>query len=115
MNKVNILCIFDGFGVFLAKIESASGLINPDQIKMNFKFNPISPGLYKNLLAPGGAIRTPLPKNPGKCPMGLKLGRVPQGRLNITFKPKKSQPGPPPGANRVNVRYQYIGLHKGLM
>ena len=34
----------------------------------------------------------PLPKIPGKCPLGLKLGRVPQGGLNITLKPKKSQP-----------------------
>ena len=25
---------------------------------------------------------------PGKCPLGLKLSRVPQGGLNITFKPK---------------------------
>ena len=44
--------------------------------------HPISPGLC------GGD----LPKIPGKCPMGLKLGRVPQRGLNITFKPKKSQP-----------------------
>ena len=57
--------------------------------------NPISPGLYKNLLAP-------LPKIPGKCPMGLKLGRVPQGGLNITFKPKESQPST-------------YGCHKGIM
>ena len=34
----------------------------------------------------------PLPKIPGKCPLGLNFGRVSQGGLNITFKPKKSQP-----------------------
>ena len=44
----------------------------------------------------------PLPKIPGKCPLGLKLGRVPQGGLNITFKPKKSQSST-------------YGCHKGIM
>ena len=34
----------------------------------------------------------PLPKIPGKCQLGLQLGRVPQGGLTITFKPKMSQP-----------------------
>ena len=34
--------------------------------------------------------------------MDLKLGRVPQGGLNITFKPKKSQPST-------------YGSHKGIM
>ena len=44
----------------------------------------------------------PLPKIPVKCPLGLKLGRLPQGALNMTFKPKKSQPST-------------YGCHKGIM
>ena len=45
---------------------------------------------YKNIKM-GGAYG-PLSKIPEKCPLGLKLGRVPQAGINITFKPKKSQP-----------------------
>ena len=46
---------------------------------------------HKLMLARGLVVKMtpPLPKIPGKCPMGLKLGRVPQGGLNITFKPNK--------------------------
>ena len=50
----------------------------------------------------GGIWPPPLPKIPGKCPMGRKLGRVPQRGLNIKFKPKKYQPSA-------------YGCHKGIM
>ena len=59
--------------------------------------------IYLSLfIKPGRGHMAPLPKIPEKCPLGLKLGRVPQGGLNITFKPKKSQPST-------------FGFHKGIM
>ena len=50
----------------------------------------------------GGAIWPPCHKIPWKCPLGLKLGRVPQGGLNMTFKPKSP--------NQVSM-----DVHKGIM
>jgi hypothetical protein len=59
-------------------------------------------GTNEKLFTLGEGHMAPLPKIPGKCPLGLKLGRVPREGLNITFKPKKSQPST-------------YGCHKGIM
>ena len=93
--STNELCIFPfllvwrhGIPRFVFSIASQQPTGSWTPILL-YLLNPIYPGLYENLftLREGGIC--PLPKIPGKCPLGLKLGGVPQGGLNITFKPKK--------------------------
>ena len=42
--------------------------------------------------------------------MGLKLGRVPQGGLNNTFKPKKSQPMDVKGIMKIAPMTAFVAI-----
>ena len=63
---------------------------------------PYLPWALREPIYPRRGPYGPLPKIPGKCPLGINVGRVSQGGLNITFTPKKSQPST-------------FGCHKGIM